>query len=107
MPRVIFENVNGDIIELRGDEGDSIMYVATSHGVDGIEGECGGFCNCATCHVYVEAGWVEKLAPMSEHEDELLEGTAAPRRPTSRLSCQISLAAELDGIRVLTPDRQT
>jgi 2Fe-2S ferredoxin len=106
MPKVIFEDVNGDIVELTGDVGDSIMYVATANSVDGIEAECGGFCNCATCHIYVSEEWATKLPAISEHEDELLDGTVSERMPTSRLSCQVNLTEELDGIVVRTPDRQ-
>lgn len=104
--KVIFEDVEGKIVELEADEGDSIMHVATANGVAGIEGECGGFCNCATCHIYVDPAWADRLPSPSEHEDELLEGTAAERMATSRLSCQLLMTGDLDGIVVRTPDRQ-
>jgi 2Fe-2S ferredoxin len=106
MPKVIFRHSDGTSDELEGDVGDSLMYIATSSDIAGIVGECGGFCNCATCHVYVDAAWLDKLRPMSEHEDELLDGTVADRLPESRLSCQIELTEELDGLVVTTPERQ-
>lgn len=106
MPKVIFKHSDGTQSEVEGDVGDSLMYVATTHGVPEIEAECGGFCNCATCHVYVDAGWLARLPAMAEQEDELLDGTVAERLPNSRLSCQLSLTDELDGIVVTTPDRQ-
>ena len=86
--------------------GDSVMQVASGHGVDGIVAECGGNAMCATCHVYVDEGWIARLAPMSEEEDELLHGVAAERLPNSRLSCQIKITPELDGLVVRLPDRQ-
>ncbi|ATE66401.1 2Fe-2S iron-sulfur cluster-binding protein [Rhizorhabdus dicambivorans] len=107
MPKVIFQHSDGARTEVEGSIGDTLMHAATGHGVPEIEAECGGFCNCATCHVYIDAQWSTKLPPMSQHEDELLDGTVAERLPTSRLSCQIELTEELDGIIVTTPNRQT
>lgn len=106
MPKVIYRHSDGTSDEAEGDVGDSLMYVATSNDVAGIVAECGGFCNCATCHVYVDPAWTDRLPPMSEHEDELLDGTVSDRRPESRLSCQIELSDALDGIIVTTPERQ-
>src|SRR3954451_24418204 len=86
--------------------GDSVMQLATGHGIDGIVAECGGHAMCATCHVYVDEGWLPLLAAMSDEENELLDGVAAERRPNSRLSCQIKITPELDGLVVRLPDRQ-
>jgi 2Fe-2S ferredoxin len=86
--------------------GDSVMQVASGHGVDGIVAECGGNAMCATCHVYVDEGWLPRLAAMSTEENELLDGVAAERQPNSRLSCQIKVTPELDGLVVRLPDRQ-
>jgi 2Fe-2S ferredoxin len=86
--------------------GDSVMQVATGHGIDGILAECGGNAMCATCHVYVDEGWLARLAAVSEEENELLDGVAAERQPNSRLSCQIKVTPELDGLVVRLPDRQ-
>jgi len=86
--------------------GDSVMQVATGHGIDGIVAECGGNAMCATCHVYVDAGWLARLASMSGEENELLDGVAAERQKNSRLSCQIKVTPELDGLVVRLPDRQ-
>jgi 2Fe-2S ferredoxin len=83
------------------------MQAAVTNGVDGIVGECGGSAMCATCHVYVDEAFLDRLEPMSELEDELLESTASPRLPNSRLGCQISLTNALDGLVVKVPDRQT
>lgn len=107
MPRIIFRTPDGDIVELFGVGGDNIMGVATRNDLKGIVGECGGFCNCATCHVYVDHDWLDRLEPMSDHEDELLEGTLAERLPNSRLGCQITLNDLMDGMMLTLPDRQS
>lgn len=85
----------------------SVMGAATRHGLAGILAECGGNAMCATCHVYVERNWLERLPAMSDEEDALLDGTAAERLPNSRLSCQIKVTPELDGLLLRLPDRQT
>jgi 2Fe-2S ferredoxin len=86
--------------------GTTVMLGAVAHGIEGIVAECGGNCMCATCHVYVEPDQLDTLPPMSDEEDALLDGTAAERRPSSRLSCQITVTPELDGLVVHLPDRQ-
>lgn len=87
-------------------EGISLMHGAVMNGVDGIVGECGGNAMCATCHIYIQEVDLDKLAPIGELEDEMLENTASPRRANSRLACQIEVRAELDGLTVHLPERQ-
>jgi len=84
----------------------SLMRAAVAAGIDGIKADCGGMMTCATCHVYVDDGWSARLAAPSQDEDAMLEMTAAPRRPTSRLSCQITLSADLDGLTATMPETQ-
>lgn len=79
------------------DEGVSLMEVAKAHGVEGIGGDCGGGCSCATCHVYVEGDWLAKVGSPDDVEADMLDMAAGPQQ-NSRLSCQIRMAAELDGI---------
>jgi ferredoxin, 2Fe-2S len=86
--------------------GDSVMEGAIKNGVDGIVAECGGACMCGTCHVYVEEQFLPRLKPMQDDENEMLDTTACPRRPNSRLGCQISVTKELDGLVVRTPETQ-
>jgi 2Fe-2S ferredoxin len=86
--------------------GDSVMEGAIKNGVDGIVAECGGACQCATCHVYVDEAWLNKLPPMQEDEDAMLNTTASERRPNSRLGCQIPVTQELNGLIVRTPETQ-
>jgi 2Fe-2S ferredoxin len=86
--------------------GCSVMQLAVRHGIDAIVAECGGNAMCATCHVYVDERWIDHLPAMSDEEDALLEGVAADRLPTSRLSCQIKVEPELDGLVLRLPERQ-
>ncbi|MCF8151803.1 MAG: 2Fe-2S iron-sulfur cluster binding domain-containing protein [Burkholderiaceae bacterium] len=86
------------------DQEENLMQVATFNGVRGIEGACGGFCSCATCHVYVESE--HPLPMLAAEEITMLEGTAAERRPNSRLACQIKLNPLLDGLVLRVPDTQ-
>jgi len=86
--------------------GDSVMEGAIKNGVDGIVAECGGAAQCGTCHVYVEEAWLGKLPPMQEDENAMLDTTLCPRRPNSRLSCQIPVTKDLDGLTVHTPEAQ-
>jgi 2Fe-2S ferredoxin len=86
--------------------GESLMRAAVDGDIDGIKADCGGVMTCATCHVYVDAAWIDRLPVPSADEDAMLEMTAAPRAPTSRLSCQIALVDDLDGLTVALPDTQ-
>ena len=107
MPIVNFVLNSGAQKAVAGNVGDSIMQVATNNMIPGIEAVCGGFCNCATCHVFVGEAWLDVLpAPVTE-EDEMLDGTAVDRRPSSRLACQIKLTGALDGIDIIMPERQS
>ena len=85
--------------------GENLMRAATDNGVPGIDGECGGQCACATCHVYVTAPWEERLPTMRPNENDILEFTNE-RRGSSRLACQIIMTTELDGIEVHMPEGQ-
>lgn len=85
--------------------GESVMRIATSNGVPGIEAECGGVLSCATCHVYIDSPWKERLAPPAQAELDMLEFAEEPDA-RSRLSCQIPFRAELDGLVVRIPAAQ-
>ncbi|UYO46205.1 (2Fe-2S)-binding protein [Rhodopseudomonas palustris] len=105
MPHITFILPDGERRTAEAAVGDTAMYAALSLGLDGIVAECGGNAVCATCHVYVDEG-LSKLPPVDGNEDDLLDGTAAERLPNSRLSCQIKLTDDLDGLVVRIPDRQ-
>ena len=104
MVRVTFID-NGEPTTLDTPIGVSLMKAAVQKGVAGIEAVCGGACSCATCHVYVDEKWLSKLPQKSEDEAEKLE-FAAGVQPNSRLSCQIEINDELDGLIVTVPDHQ-
>lgn len=86
--------------------GQSLMKAAVGAGVDGIAADCGGTLSCATCHVFVGDDWLPRLAAVQADEDAMLDMTAEPRRPGSRLSCQIVLQPALAGLRVALPAAQ-
>lgn len=97
---------NGTRHSIAGGIEQSLMTAATDAGIDAVKADCGGCLTCATCHVIVRADWAERLPPPSADEEAMLEMTAAPRQPTSRLSCQIVLAARLDGLTADLPATQ-
>jgi ferredoxin, 2Fe-2S len=107
MPRVTYIDTSGKETTLDIAVGTSVMQAAVFNGVDGIVAECGGSCMCATCHVYVREADLAKLPPIGEDEEAMLEGTASPRKPNSRLSCQLVASPEMDGLVVYTPETQT
>ena len=106
MPRVVFVQPSGESQTVDVAPGTSLMTAAVKHGVDGIIGECGGVCMCATCHVYVRQEFLGKLAPIQDTEEAVLEVTNAERLPNSRLSCQIRMTEELDGLTIEIPPSQ-
>jgi len=103
---VHFIEPDGKRHALAAPTGQSLMRAAVAADIDGIKADCGGVMTCATCHVYVDAAWLDRLPAPSADEDAMLEMTAAPRAPTSRLSCQIALVDDLDGLTVALPDTQ-
>ena len=105
MPKVIFVDHEGNKREIEAKPGTTIMEAAVQNLVPGIDADCGGACACATCHVYVDEAWFEKLKERDDMEDSMLD-FAEDVRPTSRLSCQIQMTDELDGITVTTPEIQ-
>lgn len=102
MGMVKFIEADGTTHEVQVADGESLMVAATSNLVPGIDGDCGGVCACATCHVHVEPAWGEKLAAMAEEEETMLELTDE-RDGHSRLGCQITMSPELDGVTVRLP----
>jgi len=107
MTAITFIHPDGRKERIDAGDAESVMLAATAQGVEGILAECGGNAMCATCHVYVEDGWLDRLPAMGDAEDALLDGAAAERLPNSRLSCQIKISQALDGLVLRLPDRQT
>lgn len=102
MPKITFIKADGSQIEVDGAEGLSVMEVAVANGVD-IEAACEGSLACATCHLICDEAWFSKLSPKSEDEEDMLDLAFDVTR-TSRLSCQIIIVPELDGIIFSVPD---
>ena len=105
MPQVIYIQPDGGQFEVEVPVGNSVMEGAIDNGIDGILAECGGSCTCATCHVYVDASWIDKVGTPGEFEQDLLEMVIDPA-PNSRLSCQIKITEDLDGLVVRLPNAQ-
>jgi 2Fe-2S ferredoxin len=105
MVKITYVQPDGSKQTVEGEVGNTVMEAAKKHGIDGIEAECGGACACATCHVYVDAAWREKVGPPNEMEEDMLD-FAFDVREESRLSCQIKVTAELDGLTVSVPAKQ-
>ena len=107
MASVTYVEANGAQHVVDVPVGDNVMQGAQYNGIEGIVGECGGGLACATCHCYVDDAWTAKVGgPSSKDEGDMLESTAAEVKSTSRLSCQIVLTPELDGLVVHLPENQ-
>ena len=106
MPKITYISDAGDTVQIDVPLDNSVMEGAIQNGVDGIVAECGGNCLCATCHVYVDEKFVAMLNPPQEDELSMLESTAAERLPNSRLSCQLRVRPEFEGLIVRTPPTQ-
>jgi 2Fe-2S ferredoxin len=105
MPKITFIGSDGTTYTVDGEVGATVMETAIKNNVPGIEAECGGACACATCHVYVEEAWRERVGEPSPMEEDMLD-FGYDVRPSSRLSCQIKVTDELDGLVVRVPERQ-
>jgi ferredoxin, 2Fe-2S len=105
MPTITFIDQDGNERQFEADVGSTVMETAVNNDVPGILATCGGSCSCATCHVYVDDTWVDKLPPPELDESDMLD-TAHDLQENSRLSCQIKVTEELDGLIVTTPPRQ-
>ncbi|HNP36438.1 MAG TPA: 2Fe-2S iron-sulfur cluster-binding protein [Woeseiaceae bacterium] len=103
MPKVIYITPDGSRHETDVDAGYSIMEGAINNNIEGIVAECGGACACATCHSYIDAAWIDRIPAMDDMEDSMLDA-AFERRDNSRLTCQIEMSDELDGIIVHVAD---
>lgn len=99
MPKIVVVNRAGEETTVEADAGLSVMEAIRDNGFDELLALCGGCCSCATCHVYIDPAFADKVAPMSEDENDLLD-SSDHRNETSRLSCQLQLTAALEGLRV-------
>jgi ferredoxin, 2Fe-2S len=106
MTQVTFIDHTGQSRSVDAPPGMSVADAALGSRIPGIEADCGGFCACATCHVYLDDDWFARVPPPDELETGMLDTEALDRRPNSRLACQLRLSDALDGLVVHTPARQ-
>ena len=105
MAKVTFIQFSGEKTTVDVEPGTSVMKAAVDNLVPGIDADCGGECSCATCHVLITDAWIEKTGTFNEQEDSMLD-LNPDREPTSRLSCQIEVSDELDGLVIQLPEYQ-
>jgi 2Fe-2S ferredoxin len=105
MVKITYIDSTGKSRTVDAEVGATVMETALKHAIPGIEAECGGACACATCHVYVDEAWREKTGAPSPMEEDMLD-FGYDVRPNSRLSCQIKVSDDLDGLVVTVPERQ-
>ena len=106
MPKIIYKDNQGNSKTIEVEKGLSVMEGAIQNDIPGIDADCGGSMACATCHVYVEEKWFDKLLKAEEGEVDMIDMSFQPKK-NSRLSCQLIVSDELDGIIVTTPSKQT
>lgn len=105
MVKIVFVSAEGEERAVEAEEGRTVMEAAVANNIEGIVAECGGACSCATCHAFIDEAWFEKVGAPGDDEKDMLD-FAPEVRPTSRLTCQITLSSELDGLRVSLPSEQ-
>ena len=105
MPKITYIEHNNKSHEIEVANGLSVMEGAVQNNIPGIDADCGGSMACATCHVYVKDEWLNKISPKSEGEDDMLDQAFEPKT-NSRLSCQIEVSDNIDGLEVNLPKKQ-
>jgi len=105
MPKITYIEHTGTEHTVDVAEGLTVMEGAVTNNIPGIDADCGGACACSTCHVYVDPGWVDRLPPREDMESDMLDFAFEPQS-NSRLTCQIKVTAELDGLVVRMPEKQ-
>ena len=106
MPKITYNDFQGNSKTIEVDKGLSVMEGAIQKDIPGIDADCGGSMACATCHVYVEHKWLDKIPKAEDAENDMIDMAFEPKK-NSRLSCQIIVSDELDGLEVTTPEKQT
>jgi 2Fe-2S ferredoxin len=105
MAKINFVDHSGETRSIDAEIGSTVMEAAIRNAIPGIEAECGGACACATCHVYVDEAWQERVGAPTPMEEDMLD-FGYDIKPNSRLSCQIKVTEALDGLVIVTPERQ-
>jgi ferredoxin, 2Fe-2S len=106
MAKITYIEFNGTPHEVEVPNGLTVMEGARDNGIPGIEADCGGACACSTCHVYVDPAWVDRLPPREAMEEDMLDFAWEPDPERSRLTCQIRVTDEIDGLVVRMPEKQ-
>lgn len=106
MPKITYIEHNGTKHTVEVAEGLTVMEGAVSNNIPGIDADCGGACACSTCHVYVDPAWVDKLPPKEDMEIDMLDFAYEPDADRSRLTCQLKVTPELEGLVVQMPEKQ-
>ena len=106
MAKITYIDLNGNSKTIEIEKGLSVMEGAIQNNIPGIDADCGGSMACATCHVYVEDKWLDKLPKAEDGEVDMIDMAFEPKK-NSRLSCQITVTEELDGLTVTTPEKQS
>ena len=106
MPKITFQDNQGNSKTIEVENGLTVMEGAIQNDVPGIDADCGGSMACATCHVYVEEKWLNKIPKAEEAEIDMIDMAYDPKK-NSRLSCQLIVTDELDGLKVTTPAKQS
>ena len=106
MPKIIYKDYQGTSKTIEVESGFTVMEGAIQKEIPGIEADCGGSMACATCHVYVDEKWIDKIPKAEDAEIDMIDMAFEPKK-NSRLSCQIIVNEELDGLVVTTPEKQT
>ena len=106
MPKVTYISSSGEEKTFELPLGSTVMEGGVRNDIRGIVAECGGSCMCATCHVYVAENYIDRLPAITETENEMLDNTKSPRKSNSRLSCQLRINSQLDGLTVHLPPEQ-
>tara|TARA_B100000674_G_C37542441_1_gene779013 strand:+ start:14 stop:334 length:321 start_codon:yes stop_codon:yes gene_type:complete len=106
MTKVTYKDYQGNSKTIDVDNGLSVMEGAVQNEISGIDADCGGSMACATCHVYVEEKWLNKIPKAEDAEIDMIDMAYEPKK-NSRLSCQIIMSDELDGLEVMTPEKQS
>ena len=106
MPKITYIEHGGTKHEVDVPVGLTVMGGARDNSIPGIEADCGGACACSTCHVYVDEAWVERLPPKDPMEEDMLDCAYEPDPAKSRLTCQLKVTEDLDGLVVQMPEKQ-
>ena len=106
MAKITYIEHNGTEHVVDVANGLTVMEGARDNNIPGIEADCGGACACSTCHVYVDPSWVEKIPPIDDMEEDMLDFAFEPNSECSRLTCQIKVTDALDGLIVQMPEKQ-